>query len=89
MSMRADSFYTSSSKTVRNIGGAGLPLNLLPDGNDKTPKALWASVPGVITFVQDDGTTATDFPILAGPNPVRPASLTASTFSANELWAMY
>lgn len=53
-----------------------------------TPRSLWVGTAGTATIVDEAGNTLTDFPLLAGVNPIRITKLTALG-TASDVWAMY
>ena len=53
-----------------------------------TPRALWVGTAGTATMVDENGNTLTNFPLLAGLNPIRITKLTALGTAA-DVWALY
>ena len=53
-----------------------------------TTRSLWVGTAGTATMLDVSGNTLTDFPLLAGVNPIRITKLTALG-TASDVWAMY
>lgn len=72
----------SPARDVRAItaGAADLPNGVC--------RYIWAGTAGTATLVTADGTTATDFPLVAGLNHVQCRKVTALGTAAG-LWALY
>lgn len=51
-------------------------------------RALWVGTPGTANLVDESGGTLTDFPLLAGLNPVRVVRVSTGG-TADDIWAMY
>lgn len=57
----------------------------LPDG---VCRSLWAGTAGTATLIDACGNTCTDFPLIAGPNPISVRRVT-SLGTAADVWALY
>ena len=53
-----------------------------------TPRALWIGTAGTLNFVDETGTTRTNFPAQAGLNPIRITELRESG-TADNIWGLY
>ena len=51
-------------------------------------KGLWVGTGGTVTIVDYNGSTLTDFPVLAGVNPIRIKRLTAIG-TASDIYALF
>lgn len=53
-----------------------------------TPRALWVGTEGTLNFVDETGTTITDFPALVGVIPIKITSLREGG-TADNIWGLY
>jgi hypothetical protein len=56
------------------------------DSSVYVARALWCETAGLVTFKTQAGNVRTDFPLVAGPNPVGAVQVTA--FSGSNLWGV-
>lgn len=52
------------------------------------PRALWVGTAGTANFKDETGATISDFPLLAGLNPIKITELSDSG-TADDIWGLY
>jgi hypothetical protein len=84
MTMRANFPLTADAPTFT------APRPITPHASNviRPGRAIWAGAGGTATLIFDDGTTATDFPLIDGLNPIGGVVRVATGGTATGLWAI-
>jgi hypothetical protein len=69
------------------MGPSGNLVKLSNGAVTPTPRSLWVGTAGTATMIDASGNTLTNFPLLAGLNPLRITNITLGT--AADVWAVY